>query len=423
MPAKNSNMDSISKKFSIVILEPFGDGAFIHLLHQLANELSNCGHKIEFWTSTNYELAPFNLPRSYQLRQPFRLGLRFKHFTPPKNKLKKIFWNIKQQLRQLFYAFQLLCEYSYAILLLSRQKPDFVLVGTVSRYPLVVYLLKYLKRNDIAIIQMCHEIELREEKKNPISKLIYQSNQEIYEICNLIFFLSDNLQKQFTARYGEKMKDKIALLPMGNAELFCTLASRRNFRQEFQIDEKTPLIIFFGRVRPDKGVEELLTAFYELLKTKPTCHLAIAGDTPLNYLEKLERQSQELGIEQQVHFHYGYLPLQDVVPFIQTASIAVFPYRTSSQSYALHIPMICGTPIIATDVGGLPEVIIDGKNGLIVPPNNPAALTTALVILLESPDMSQNFAEYGKYLAKTKHSWKQVALLMNDLLQNYYTDI
>jgi glycosyltransferase involved in cell wall biosynthesis len=100
--------------------------------------------------------------------------------------------------------------------------------------------------------------------------------------------------------------------------------------------------------------------------------------------------------------------MADVPALFGSARVVVLPYLTASQSGVAHLAMTFGRPVVASDVGDLPEVVIDGTNGLIVPPGDPAALAQALERLLTEPSVAAEMGLAGQLRARVDADWQSV---------------
>ncbi len=137
------------------------------------------------------------------------------------------------------------------------------------------------------------------------------------------------------------------------------------------------VLLFFGYVRRYKGLDVLLDALARL-PTELGVQLVIAGefyDPERAYRDQIHA----LKIEDRVILRSEYLPNDMVSRYFSAADAVVLPYRSATQSGIAQIAYQFGTPVIATDVGGLHEVVLDDHTGLIVPPENPSALAEAIL--------------------------------------------
>ncbi len=137
-----------------------------------------------------------------------------------------------------------------------------------------------------------------------------------------------------------------------------------------------PILLFAGFVRPYKGLDILLEALPMVLAEMPV-HLLITGEFwqgAALYQQQIER----LQIEDAVTIVDAYLPNEVLVSCVRRADVVVLPYRRATQSGIIQLAFGQGTPVITTNVGGLGEVVTNGRTGLVVPPEDPQALAAAI---------------------------------------------
>lgn len=173
--------------------------------------------------------------------------------------------------------------------------------------------------------------------------------------------------------------EKIVVMPTGYVTRPQTTDT--DLRSELGLAPGTPLIGTAVVFRPQKALDVLLEAHARLLKAMPTAHLVIAGDGPTR--ADLERQTRELSLDRHVHF-LG--ERDDVDAILRCFDVAVLSSDFEGKPLFVLECMANRTPIVATAVGGLPEMILDGKTGVLVPPRDPAALATAIAGLLDDPE-------------------------------------
>ena len=141
-----------------------------------------------------------------------------------------------------------------------------------------------------------------------------------------------------------------------------------------------------------KGLDVLLQAFARIEKDDPLLKLALVGDGPLR--GELEAMARALGIADRVHF-LGRKGRPQVADLLWRCEIFVLPSRAEPFGIVLIEAMACRKPVVATTVGGIPEIIEDGRNGLLVEPDNPAALASALVRVLKNRDLQSELVCNG----------------------------
>lgn len=160
------------------------------------------------------------------------------------------------------------------------------------------------------------------------------------------------------------------------------------------------------KVLADKyGVDILIRAFSIVVsKVKSPLQLVIAGDGP-DY-KKLKNLGDELGIANLIHF-LGWVDNHQVPDLLKTFDVFVVPSRLDSESFGVAAVEAGAArlPCIVSNVGGLPEVVVDGLTGLVVPKESPEELATALIYLIENNSLCEKFGNNGYERVKTEYSW------------------
>ncbi len=142
-----------------------------------------------------------------------------------------------------------------------------------------------------------------------------------------------------------------------------------------------PLLLFFGYIRPYKGLKHLIEAMPTILE-RLECTLLVVGEFYEDsgpYYNLVE----ELDLTEKVRFVDRYVGNEEVESFFLASDLVVLPYISATQSGIVQISIAFDRPVIVTDVGGLPEVVSVGKTGFIVPPEAPEALAGAVVKFFE----------------------------------------
>lgn len=145
-------------------------------------------------------------------------------------------------------------------------------------------------------------------------------------------------------------------------------------------------ILFLGDLIPHKGVFELLAATALLRPSFPAIKMVFGGTGDL---ESLKTKAQELGISENIEF-LGWVESDRKIQELARASIFASPAYAEGLPMAMLEAMSAGKAVVVTPVGGIPEVIKDGENGLLVPIKNAEALAQALKRLLENPTLQKN---------------------------------
>jgi glycosyltransferase involved in cell wall biosynthesis len=100
---------------------------------------------------------------------------------------------------------------------------------------------------------------------------------------------------------------------------------------------------------------------------------------------------------------------------MRLATVSVYPYRSSTQSGALQVAYTFGRPVVATEVGGLPEAVEHGRSGFLVPACSPPELAEKILTLVNKPELAKIMGEYSRHLSETRFSWTAIARQMTQV--------
>jgi glycosyltransferase involved in cell wall biosynthesis len=155
-----------------------------------------------------------------------------------------------------------------------------------------------------------------------------------------------------------------------------------------------------GNIRRVKGHDVFIKAAASVVSQIPNVSFSIAGDVlEPDYFAELQALVRDLGLSSRFHFVGGVANLRD---HLAAADLFVLPSRSEGFSNAIVEAMAASLPVVATNVGGNAEAVVDGVSGIIVPSEDPAALSVAIVRLLANPGEAKRMGAEGKRLAAEK---------------------
>ena len=221
-------------------------------------------------------------------------------------------------------------------------------------------------------------------------------------LANLVFRRADVLVVHAESEAAEarrRVHTEVvqAFLPVH--ELGREIPSRDQARQQLGISGN--LALFFGHIRPFKGLDIALDAWPKL-KTSAT--LLVAGEP---------WWKREYPLQPNVRFDLRFIPDAEVATYFAAADVVLAPYRSEAQSGVALTAFHFGRPVIAAAVGGLPE-IIDGRNGILIPPEDAVALARAVDEFFSSRDRSA--MEVAAAESARRYSWQEYGEIMKRLL-------
>ncbi len=187
-------------------------------------------------------------------------------------------------------------------------------------------------------------------------------------------------------------------------------------KRDLQIPSGVPVLGTVGRLDSVKGHKFLLDAIPYIKRASQGIKVLIIGDGPLRL--DLENQAKRLGVEDNVLF----LGMRDDVPeLLNCIDVFVLPSLYEGMGRALVEAEAAGVPVVATQVGGVPEVVLDGKTGILIPPKDPARLAEAVILLLKDKDKRISMGIEGrKFVTRlfgTEAMINKVSDLYEDMLK------
>ena len=181
------------------------------------------------------------------------------------------------------------------------------------------------------------------------------------------------------------------------------LAELNGAFQDATRDSQDPYILCIAQHNEKKGLDVLLRAFKRLQEADLSLKLILVGDGPLR--GSLQDLAVSLGINESVEF-LGQKGRAQVAKLLHDCEVFVLPSRSEPFGIAIIEAMACKKPVVATTVGGILEIIDNGKNGILVEPDNPTALAEALIALLKDEALRVTVASNGYVIAHERFSTK-----------------
>ena len=178
------------------------------------------------------------------------------------------------------------------------------------------------------------------------------------------------------------------------------------------IDTNEKVLLFFGFVQKYKGLDNLIKAAPKIRAGLDNVRICVVGDFGA-LREEYMSMIDSTGVKDIFMIRDGYVPDAEVEPYFAAADLCVCPYISATQSGIVQIAFGFGLPVIATNVGGLPEAVTDGKTGYIVPPADPDALADAVIRFFKE-DKSGQFRENVRNEEK-RFSWERMVETIEEL--------
>lgn len=224
--------------------------------------------------------------------------------------------------------------------------------------------------------------------KIPILKLL--EGWVVNRLDDFIIAVSDGV-KRFLVREAGFPIDKIRVVRYGIDPSDIEIDMKKNIRQELGIENDAPLIGCVGRLISQKGHKYIIEAARKVIENFPKVRFLIVGKGPLEKM--LKRMSRDLKISSSIIFT-GFR--EDVYSIIDKLDLLILPSLWEGFGLVLLEAMALGKPIVATNVGGIPEVVKDGEAGILIPPKDSDALANAIIKLLKDKQLAKRMGEAGR---------------------------
>jgi glycosyltransferase involved in cell wall biosynthesis len=245
-----------------------------------------------------------------------------------------------------------------------------------------------------------------------------------YRLADHIFVHTRKMKDELLADFGVR-EEYVTVIrhPINNAFPDTDL-SPAQAKSQLGLRETEKTILFFGKIKPYKGIEHLLSAFRQLVVGDPGYKLIIAGEVQKGsepYLEELRRKFGPELDSKQIILKALFIPEEEAEIYLKAADVLVLPYNEIFQSGVLFLAYSFGLPVVATDVGSFREEIVEGKTGYLCRPADPHDLASAIQTYFASAlyrQLATRRQEIKDY-ANIHHSWDAVA----ELTRNAYVSM
>jgi glycogen synthase len=224
----------------------------------------------------------------------------------------------------------------------------------------------------------------------------------VVEAADRVIAVSGRMRDDILAHFGADPARVVVIHNGIDPERF-----RRTERRDAldRLGVKPPYVLFVGRITDQKGIFHLLDAAPRLPAGVQVVLCASAPDTP----EIEERLRRAVPRHPNVLWINEMAPVDDVVQLYSHAAVFVCPSVYEPFGLINLEAMACETPVVASAVGGILEVVEDGKTGLLVPPGHPDELAAALGRVLENPALGRSLGQAGRRRVEAQFSWASVA--------------
>ncbi len=254
---------------------------------------------------------------------------------------------------------------------IKKMKPDFMIMQWWHPYFSPCYILLSAMLRKIPKIFVCHNVFPHE--RFPLDKFL--TKQVLKKGAG--FITHSRMDADDLKSILSRPNYETTVIPTFNMFKIKDM-SREEARKILGIPEDRKIMLFFGFVREYKGLKHIIKAMPDIIAADKDIQLMVVGEfgsDKADYMNLIEKSR----VGDSITVVDGYIPDKEIEKYFAACDLVVLPYESATQSGIVQIAYSFEKPVIATDVGGLPEVVLDGKTGYIVPPKNPQALGEAVV--------------------------------------------
>jgi len=239
----------------------------------------------------------------------------------------------------------------------------------------------------------------------------------VLESADIIIGVSRHEMEQLSVHRFDRRK--IRIIPNGiDFSRFEERPKGERFREHYGIPGSARVILYTGRLAVNKGLHYLVEAAPVIVREFPDTIFVLAGDDQ-GMGDKLERLAREKGVAEKVIFT-GHI--HDDALFTDAygaCDVFVLPSEYEAFGIVLLEAMACGKPCVGTRVGGVPEVIEDGRTGLVVEYADTGKLAEAIIRLLGNEEERREFGERGRLRVRERFTWEKVV----DRIERVYMEV
>jgi len=391
-----------SPEFSVSLLTGGSDRPYVY---GLTNALSSIGVTVDLIGSDELDEP--------DLRN--RAGVRFLNLRgdqrPNANLIAKIY--------------RILAYYSRLIRYAATAKPKIFHILWNNKFEMFdrTLLTLYYRLLGKAVVLTAHNVNKlkRDSTDTALNRLTLRIQ---YRLANHVFVHTPKMKSELMKEFGVPT-GRITVIPFGiNNSVPDTNLSPKVAKERLGIRENQKTILFFGRIKPYKGLEYLIAAFQRLVRRHDDYQLIIAGQLEKGserYWESIQREIQEYVETGQIIPRIEFIPDGEIEVYFKGADVLVLPYREIFQSGVIFLGYSFGLPVLAADVGSLKEEIVEGETGFAFKPDDPVDLAQTITRYFASglfADLSSRRKRIQD-LATKRHSWEVVS----QATANVYSDL
>lgn len=293
--------------------------------------------------------------------------------------------------------------------------------------PVALAVFRYAKKRDIPLVSTDHaypdnltqQLKLPRVAKKPINSMMNKYFVSFLKRSEYATMPTEQAVADLIPQKRKPFKVPVEALSNGiDLSRFAKGRANKEIYETYGIPQNKPIVLYVGRVDPEKSLNVLMDAFIEAHKQVPDAHLVVVGDGTAR--PKLEAQIAKAGLEKQAHF-LGRVIGDNLPQLYRTGSVFAITSKTETQSIVLMEAMASGLPCVAVDAGAIHELVVNNKNGYLCQADDVAAVAKSLAKILSDKDRQARMSDESvKRAAKhdISHTLTRMEEIYNTVLDN-----
>lgn len=284
-------------------------------------------------------------------------------------------------------------------------KPDIIHNQTCG--PLALAIFRYAKKRNIPIVMTDHtypdnltqQVKLPKFAKKPINAAMNAYFMSFLRRSEYATLPTKQAITDLLPKNHHSFKVPVEALSNGiDLSHFTKGPASEEIYKKYAIPKNVPIVLYVGRIDPEKSLDILVNSFKKLIKEAPKAHLVMVGDGTAR--EKLEKMIKRKKLDSQTHF-IGRVIGDDLSQIYRTGTVFVITSKTETQSIVLMEAMASGLPAIAVNAGAVTELVKDGENGFIFEPNDTAGIASGIYTIISNKELREKMSKNAlKMIAK-----------------------
>lgn len=338
---------------------------------------------------------------------------------PPIDKLQQIFEKVGARVIPLNISGKLdpFRDFSQALLLartIKKESPDLIhLHGFKAGFLGRIASLGFPR---IPVVLTVHNFYAHPDQSRIPFSCFQQVERVLSRRANGIIAVSEALKRNLTDTLGVEDGKIIRIYNGIHYESFRNNGEKgSSFKAELGIPEGVPLVGTAARLAPQKGLGIFLEASRIILDKGRPCIFLVAGEGPMK--EELENRVNSLNLKGKVIFPGR---VDNIAEFLSCLDIFILPSLSEGLSITLLEALAAEKPVVASRVGGVPEIVTDGVTGTLVPPGDPVSLASKVMEYLDNPEHSKNMGIRGSHRIKDNFTLENMVKRTEELYKELW---